>query len=211
MEGLLERAGSKFSLVALASMRARQINSYYGQLGDGTQLTHPLPVAIGAGKTWKRVAVGRTHTCGIGSEGGGADSLFCWGQDANGEQGNGAGTTPQITPAPVNATPNNASPWTELAAGLNHSCALRADKTRARDIDTAAATVTRLGGAFGLGLKLEPRQGVFAAGLSKSLLVLSPADASQVSKLWGAIMPASEVREDKPLGGSRKEDKPLAR
>lgn len=88
---------------------------------------------------------------------------------------------------------------------------LRADKTRARDIDTAAATVTRLGGAFGLGLKLEPRQGVFAAGLSKSLLVLSPADASQVSKLWGAIMPASEVREDKPLGGSRKDDKPLAK
>jgi alpha-tubulin suppressor-like RCC1 family protein len=100
-----------------------------GQLGDGTQLTHPSPVAIGAGKSWKRVAVGRTHTCGIGSEGGGADSLFCWGQDANGEQGNGAGTTPQITPAPVNATPNNASPWTEIAAGLNHSCALRADKT----------------------------------------------------------------------------------
>lgn len=35
VEELLERCGSKFSLVTLGSKRARQINSYYGQLGDG--------------------------------------------------------------------------------------------------------------------------------------------------------------------------------
>jgi DNA-directed RNA polymerase subunit omega len=35
VEELLTRCGSKFSLVTLASKRARQINSYYGQLGDG--------------------------------------------------------------------------------------------------------------------------------------------------------------------------------
>jgi len=86
---------------------------------------------------------------------------------------------------------------------------LRSDKARVKDIDTAAATVNRLGGALGLGLKLEPKQGVFAAGLSKSLLVLSPADAAQVSKLWSAISPARPVSEDKPLGGSRQSDKPL--
>ena len=34
LEELLERAGSKFDLVTLGSMRARQINSYFGQLGD---------------------------------------------------------------------------------------------------------------------------------------------------------------------------------
>lgn len=33
IEGLLERADSKFRLVTLGSMRARQINSYYGTLG----------------------------------------------------------------------------------------------------------------------------------------------------------------------------------
>ncbi|HTN99209.1 MAG TPA: DNA-directed RNA polymerase subunit omega [Microthrixaceae bacterium] len=32
IEELLEHAGSKFSLVTLASRRARQINSYYGHL-----------------------------------------------------------------------------------------------------------------------------------------------------------------------------------
>ena len=35
LEGLLERADSKFRLVTLGARRARQINSYFGQLGDG--------------------------------------------------------------------------------------------------------------------------------------------------------------------------------
>lgn len=35
IEDLLERAGSKFSLVTLSSTRARQINAYFGQLGEG--------------------------------------------------------------------------------------------------------------------------------------------------------------------------------
>jgi DNA-directed RNA polymerase subunit omega len=35
IEGLLTRADSKFRLVTLGSRRARQINSYFGQLGDG--------------------------------------------------------------------------------------------------------------------------------------------------------------------------------
>jgi DNA-directed RNA polymerase subunit omega len=35
IEGLIERADSKFRLVTLGARRARQINSYFGQLGDG--------------------------------------------------------------------------------------------------------------------------------------------------------------------------------
>jgi DNA-directed RNA polymerase subunit omega len=35
VEELLERCGSKFSLVTLGAKRARQINNYYGQLGEG--------------------------------------------------------------------------------------------------------------------------------------------------------------------------------
>ena len=51
VEGLLERAGSKFSLVALASKRARQINSYYGQLGDGLGTIIPPQVTSNASKS----------------------------------------------------------------------------------------------------------------------------------------------------------------
>lgn len=35
MEHLMERVGSKFTLVTLAAMRAREINDYYNQLGEG--------------------------------------------------------------------------------------------------------------------------------------------------------------------------------
>ena len=35
MEHLLDRVGSKFTLVTLAAMRAREINDYYNQLGEG--------------------------------------------------------------------------------------------------------------------------------------------------------------------------------
>lgn len=35
IEDLLERAGSKYVLAILAAKRARQINSYYHQLGEG--------------------------------------------------------------------------------------------------------------------------------------------------------------------------------
>ena len=44
IEGLLERGGSKFSLVTLAARRARNINSYFNQLGDG--LGHMIPPQV---------------------------------------------------------------------------------------------------------------------------------------------------------------------
>ena len=35
IESLLDQVDSKFTLVALAAKRGRQVNSYYNQLGDG--------------------------------------------------------------------------------------------------------------------------------------------------------------------------------
>ena len=35
LEALLDKEPSKFTLVTLAAMRAREINDYYGQLGEG--------------------------------------------------------------------------------------------------------------------------------------------------------------------------------
>lgn len=51
VETLLERTGSKFSLVALAAMRARQINSYYNKLGDGIGNVVPPQVTSTASKS----------------------------------------------------------------------------------------------------------------------------------------------------------------
>jgi DNA-directed RNA polymerase subunit omega len=44
IEGLLGRVDSKFSLVTLAARRARNINSYFNQLGDG--LGHMIPPQV---------------------------------------------------------------------------------------------------------------------------------------------------------------------
>lgn len=51
VEELLERTDSKFALVALASRRARDINSYYSQLGDGLGMVPPPQVTSTASKS----------------------------------------------------------------------------------------------------------------------------------------------------------------
>lgn len=50
IEGLLERAGSKFTLVTLGAKRARQINSYYNQLTEGLGTVVPPQVSSSARK-----------------------------------------------------------------------------------------------------------------------------------------------------------------
>jgi DNA-directed RNA polymerase subunit omega len=50
IEGLLERADSKFSLVTLAARRARQVNAYFNQLGEGLGMLVPPQVATTARK-----------------------------------------------------------------------------------------------------------------------------------------------------------------
>jgi len=63
IEGLLERCGSKFALVALAARRARDINSYYGALGDGVGAVAPPQVTSTASKSlsiaFEEIAVGK--------------------------------------------------------------------------------------------------------------------------------------------------------
>jgi DNA-directed RNA polymerase subunit omega len=50
IEELLGRTHSKFSLVTLAARRARQINSYFGQLGEGLGASIPPQVTSVARK-----------------------------------------------------------------------------------------------------------------------------------------------------------------
>ncbi len=51
------------------------------------------------------------------------------GTELNQELGNGAAVLNQLAPTLVSATPGNTSPWKEVVAGLNHTCALREDGT----------------------------------------------------------------------------------
>jgi DNA-directed RNA polymerase subunit omega len=50
IEGLLDKVDSKFTLVALGSMRARQVNAYYNSLGEGLGRVVPPQVTSVSGK-----------------------------------------------------------------------------------------------------------------------------------------------------------------
>jgi len=50
IEELLDKVDSKFTLVALGSARARQVNSYYNSLGEGLGKVVPPQVASVSGK-----------------------------------------------------------------------------------------------------------------------------------------------------------------
>jgi len=50
VETLLEASGSKFRLVTLGARRARQINAYFGQLGEGLGSSVPPQVTSTARK-----------------------------------------------------------------------------------------------------------------------------------------------------------------
>src|ERR1051325_4465249 len=62
----------------------------YGQLGDGTTPSRPIPVRVLGGLTFASVsaAAGGVHTCGIATDG----ATYCWGGDAFGELGDGTTT-----------------------------------------------------------------------------------------------------------------------
>jgi alpha-tubulin suppressor-like RCC1 family protein len=72
--------------------------AYWGQLGNGSygigaenQLS---PVAVSGGLSFKAIAVGETHSCGLTPEG----LAYCWGTNADGQLGDG---TQQLRPTPV--------------------------------------------------------------------------------------------------------------
>src|ERR1700676_1630134 len=50
IEELLDKVDSKFTLVALASRRARQVNSYYNSLGEGLGVVVPPQGGAASGK-----------------------------------------------------------------------------------------------------------------------------------------------------------------
>jgi DNA-directed RNA polymerase subunit omega len=50
VEQLMKRSGSKFGLCTLAATRAREINAYFGQLGDGLGAKVPPQVTSVARK-----------------------------------------------------------------------------------------------------------------------------------------------------------------
>jgi len=90
----------------------------HGELGTGDTSTVPAPVpVIGFGPgTAKAITAGQDFTCAIKTDG----SVWCWGENADGQLGDG--TTTQQT-SPVAVTNLTGVAVEELAAGDHHACA----------------------------------------------------------------------------------------
>jgi alpha-tubulin suppressor-like RCC1 family protein len=72
-----------------------------GQLGDGSTIDRPLPVAVGGGLTFVSLATlgsgDANHTCAIAAT---TSETYCWGQNTYGQLGNGT-TAGSMTPVKV--------------------------------------------------------------------------------------------------------------
>jgi alpha-tubulin suppressor-like RCC1 family protein len=69
------------------------------------------------------VAAGTSHACAIRSSGG----VSCWGDNSDGQMGNGTAASPQLTPLPVKGLTGKKA--TMISAGGSHTCAVLSDKT----------------------------------------------------------------------------------
>ena len=71
----------------------------YGQIGDGTNITRPVPTRIAGTYAFVELSGGGEHTCGRTA----AAQIYCWGGNFVGQLGDGT-TTSRNSPTPIAAT-----------------------------------------------------------------------------------------------------------
>ena len=97
-------------------------DNFYGQVGDGTSRnTRLVPTQVGTATDWASLSVGYNHTCALRTNG----SLWCWGENRDGQLGDGTTTTERTTPVQV----GTATTWATVSAGYLHTCGTRTDGT----------------------------------------------------------------------------------
>ncbi len=91
----------------------------YGQLGDGTTTRTTTPVVVrgatGPLADVTQIAAGRSHTCALFASG----AVHCWGDDSEGQLGNGAAGSTRTASATAVLTGA-----VLVASGEGHSCAI---------------------------------------------------------------------------------------
>ena len=94
----------------------------YGRLGDGTTTDRWTPTAVdlGVGMTAVSVSAGGYHSCAVFNDG----SLKCWGNNGQGQLGDGT-TTERLTPNAVDLGAGMTA--VSVSAGHYHSCAVLND------------------------------------------------------------------------------------
>ena len=123
-------AGKDLSCALLPDTRIQCWGSNFdGKLGDGSASTEST-VAVTVKSPYssaadmygsKAVSVGGNHACALMADG----QVVCWGDNANGQLGDGGASTDQSTPVFVKkAGPTNLTSIVSISAGENHTCAV---------------------------------------------------------------------------------------
>ena len=99
-----------------------------GQLGNNSTANSSVPVKVDtsgvlAGKTIKQISTGHYHTCAVASD----DKMYCWGENNNGELGNGS-TVDSRVPVAVNMTGVLAGKTIkQMSVGTYNTCVIASD------------------------------------------------------------------------------------
>jgi alpha-tubulin suppressor-like RCC1 family protein len=90
----------------------------FGQLGNpGAGNFSPTPQAVSEGLSFSALAAGQYHTCGLTGTG----AAYCWGDNENGQLGNGStGFSTETMPVAV----SGGLAFSALATGSQHTCGL---------------------------------------------------------------------------------------
>jgi uncharacterized delta-60 repeat protein len=104
----------------------------FGQLGNNSTLDSTVPVLVNtagalSGKRVIAIGAGYTHSAALCSDG----TVVCWGDNTNGELGNGSNTRSLIPVAVTTSGVLAGRAVTAIACGQNHTLALLADGTLA--------------------------------------------------------------------------------
>lgn len=90
-----------------------------GQLGDGTTTGRHSATRVSGTMTFRAIAAGGLHTCGVLTSG----SMACWGSNASGQIGDPSVGTTALTPVPVPGVTDVVL----LEAGNAHTCIVDGD------------------------------------------------------------------------------------
>jgi hypothetical protein len=109
------------------------------ELGDGTNISKNIPTQIGSVTNWQSISAGQDHSMGLKTDG----TLWVWGDNTYGQQGNGATSSPVTSPTQVGVGTN----WKTVNMGSRAVIAIEGINTPLDAYDVYPELATAGGGA----------------------------------------------------------------
>jgi alpha-tubulin suppressor-like RCC1 family protein len=151
-------------------------SDWAGQMGNGTASAadNNVPGKVNGGMAWTAVATGKSHSCGIDTNG----TLWCWGRDNYGQLGNGSVLTAD------QPSPTMAENWVQRApfawGGVNDVIMASAGANIALGLAIFSNASTGIDRGFGF---TAPGKAIVIQDTDSNQLLLETATASAATQL----------------------------